>query len=115
MRKTTIDRTCRFIKTSHRKKRTNSPSPDSCEAKPFEDINICENNSSSQASEYFEEDIAFEDYIQWREPKKHRRDLLLHIAPLLRKGCYTLQDLASFLQKPTKRLKKFLDEYEDCI
>jgi len=32
------------------------------------------------------EETCFEDYIERFEPKKHRRDLLLYIAPLLRKG-----------------------------
>jgi hypothetical protein len=61
------------------------------------------------------DEICFEDYIEMIEPKQHRRELLLHIAPLLRNGKYSLWDISYIINKPYDRLKKFLDQYENMI
>jgi hypothetical protein len=77
------------------KKRSRSPAcidinPPDLSSESVSDIQ--EKNSDDDESS--EEDMCFEDYIEDREPVQKKRELLLYIAPLLRKGCYTLQEIA---------------------
>ncbi|CAI2362916.1 unnamed protein product [Moneuplotes crassus] len=115
IRKTTIDSSINYMKSLKEKKRSNSPSPNSQELECIEDYGSDEMDSEIYKETQLKEEICFEDYIQFREPRKHRRDLLIFMAPLLRKGAYTLQEISSIVDKPSKRLKEFLDEYSDCI